>query len=98
MSLCKGAGKLHPALLENRVIGVIPAVLGVQLAAAALEGAKLHGADGIIQRAEGLAARPVIVFFGGIVKALPCAEVAVFRARIGGEAGKAAAVAHDKVR
>ena len=97
MTLGQGAGKLHPALLKYGVIGVVPAVFRVEIPAAVLHGVQLHGADGVIQRTEGLA-RPVIELAGGVVKALPCGEVIVADAGGSGKAGEAAAVAHEELR
>ena len=97
MTLRKGSGELHPALLKYGVVGIVPAVFRVEIPAAVLHGAELHGTDGIIQRTEGLA-RPVIELAGGVVKALPCGEVIIADTGGIGKAGEAAAVAHQKLR
>ena len=92
MALREGSGELHPALLKYGIVGIVPAVFRVEIPTAALHGAELHGADGIIQRTEGLA-RPVIEPARGIVEALPCGEVLIADAGGGGKAVEAAAVA-----
>ena len=97
MALREGSGELHPALLKYGIVGIVPAVFRVEIPTAALHGAELHGADGIIQRTEGLA-RPVIEPARGIVEALPCGEVLIADAGGGGKAVEAAAVAHQKLR
>ena len=97
MALREGSGELYPALLKYGVVGIVPAVFRVEIPTAALHGAELHGADGIIQRTEGLA-RPVIELAGGVVKALPCGEVIIADTGGSGKAGEAAAVAHQKLR
>ena len=97
MALREGSGELHPALLKYGIVGIVPAIFCVEIPAAALHGTELHGADGIIQRTEGLA-RPVIELAGGVVKALPCGEVIIADTGGIGKAGEAAAVAHQKLR
>ena len=92
--LRQGAGELEEAAGKHRVGGVVPAGGGVEVAAVMGEGVQLHGAEGIVQRAEGLA-RPVVILGGGFIEALPRGEVIVGHAGGGGEAGEAAAVAHE---
>ena len=82
-ALREGSGELHPALLKYGIVGIVPAVFRVEIPTAALHGAELHGADGIIQRTEGLA-RPVIEPARGIVEALPCGEALIADAGGGG--------------
>ena len=89
--------ELHPALLENGVIRVVPAVFGIKIAASALHGAKLDGPDGIVQRTECPAARPVMEFGGCVVKAVPGGKVLIFHAAGLGKAVETGAVAHEKL-
>ena len=96
MPLRQGAGELHPALFEHGVVRVVPAVLGVEVLAAALQGAELHGAEGVVQGTEGLAG-PVVELPGGIVKALPGGKLVIAYAGGLSEAVEAAAVAHEKL-
>ena len=97
MPLRQRSGELHPALLKYGVAGIVPAAFRVEIPAAVLHGAELHGADGIVHRAERIA-RPVIEPAGSVVKALPCGEVIIADTGGIGEAGEAAAVAHQKLR
>ena len=95
MSLHQSAGKFQPALLEDGVVRVVPAVLGIEILRTLLHGPQLHSAERIVQSAEGLAAAVVIESAGGLIKALPCGKVAVLRAGGGGEAVKGGAVEHQ---
>ena len=97
MALREGSGELHPALLKYGIVGIVPAIFRVEIPAAALESVELHGANGIVERTEGLV-RPVVEPARGIVEALPCGEVLIADAGGIGKAGKTAAVAHQKLR
>ena len=99
MSLSQRAGKLHPALLENGVVEIIPAVFCVEILRAMFQRVQLHGADGIVHGAEGLrTVRPVIELPGSVIESLPGGEVVIAYAGGGGKAGKARAVEHEQLR
>ena len=66
-------GKFHPRSAEDLVGQVVPAVL-VQRAAALLQRVQLHQTQRIVQRAEGLALRPLPVGSGHGKKAVPCGK------------------------
>ena len=99
MPLGQRTGKLHPALLENGVVEVIPAVFRVEILRAVLQCVQLHGADGIVHRTKRLrVVRPVIEPPGSVIEPLPCREVVIAYAGGGRKAGKARAVEHKKLR
>ena len=98
MPLGQRTGKLHPALLENGVVEVIPAVFRVKILCPMLQRVQFHGADGIVHGAERLrAVRPVIELPGSVIESLPGGEVIVGHAGGGGKAGKARAVEHEQL-
>ena len=99
MPLGQRAGKLHPALLENGVIEIIPAVFRVEILCPMLQRVQFHGADGVVHGAEGLrTVRPVIELSGSVIESLPGGEVVIVYAGGGGKAGKARAVEHEQLR
>ena len=99
MSLGQRTGKLHPALLENGVIEIIPAVFRVEILCPMLKRVQFHGADGVVHGAEGLrTVRPVIELSGSVIEPLPCGESVIAHAGGSRKAGKARAVEHEQLR
>ena len=99
MPLSQRAGKLHPTLLENGVVKIIPAVFRIEILRAMFQRAELHGADGIVHRTKRLrAVRPVIELPGSVIESLPGGEIVIGHAGGGGKAGKARAIEHEQLR
>ena len=96
MALGERTGELHPALFENGVVGVIPAVFRVEIPTAPLQSAKLHGANRVVQSAE-RGAGPIRELPGSVIEAIPGGKVIIVCAGGLREAGKAAAVEHQKL-
>ena len=89
-------GKLHPRGTKGLVGQVVPAAL-IQLSAALFQRVQLHQTQRIVQRAEGLALRPLPVGGGHLKKAVPCGKGGKLRPGIRRKPGILGAVEEDEL-
>ena len=76
MPLDQRTDKLHPGCPDNRIVQVVPSVVGIKIVALR-PGAQVHGAQQLVNAAERFAPRPFIVTGGCIKKSIPVSQIAV---------------------
>ena len=96
IALHQRPGKLHPRSAEGLVGQIVPAAL-VQLCAALFQRVQLHQTQGVVQRAEGLALRPLPVGTRHFKKAVPCGKGGKLRPGVRRKPGVLGAVQKDEL-